>query len=113
MSTFACKKPSLPSPFNSPFPPFPQLAKFLTEHYEDEVREEHLLLTPGASIGLWMAGMKFLEAGRGVVFMEAPSYFIASQGSGDPVSTEYFLLDSLGTYIRTVQYKFFIKFLTS
>lgn len=55
------------------------MAAFLTKNYESEVKEENLLLTPGASIGLWMAGMKFLPAGKGVVFMECPSYFIASQ----------------------------------
>ena len=56
-----------------------QLAAFLSANYESEVREDHLILTPGASLGLWMAGMKLLPAGKGVVFMECPSYFIASQ----------------------------------
>ena len=42
--------------------------------------EDSLILTTGASIGLFLAATTFLPAndGQGVVFLECPSYFIAS-----------------------------------
>lgn len=53
------------------------LTEFLTEEYQSPVERMDLLLTPGATVGLWLAATALLPPGKGIVFMECPSYFIA------------------------------------
>ena len=56
------------------------LKRFLDAEYADpsaEVDRTRLVLTAGATVGLWLAATALLPPGRAVVFIESPSYFIA------------------------------------
>ena len=63
-----------------------ELAKFLERGYNSPVKPLELLLTPGATVGLWLAATALLPPGRGVVFMECPSSFIATPISAKTAS---------------------------
>lgn len=53
------------------------LAQYLTESYGSSVNPESLFLTAGATNGLWLVSSVFLPVGKGVVFVEDPTYFLA------------------------------------
>ncbi|XP_077986876.1 uncharacterized protein LOC144441198 isoform X2 [Glandiceps talaboti] len=53
-----------------------QMSKFLTEKYQDDVSSEDLMVTCGASHGLYMIGTLLFNRGD-IVFVEDPTYFIA------------------------------------
>jgi DNA-binding transcriptional MocR family regulator len=55
------------------FQPFrEELAKFLTQGYGGNVpvEENSLIMTTGATVGLWLSATVLLPAGRGIVFIE-------------------------------------------
>ena len=56
------------------------VTKFLNEEYDDAecpVDGRTIVLTAGATVGLWLTATALLPAGKAVVFIESPSYFIA------------------------------------
>ncbi|XP_070531723.1 uncharacterized protein [Ptychodera flava] len=58
-----------------------QMSKFLTEEYDDEVDCGELLVTCGATNGLYMVASMLFNRGD-TVFIEDPSYFIALEMFG-------------------------------
>ncbi|XP_070531721.1 uncharacterized protein [Ptychodera flava] len=55
-----------------------QMSKFLTEEYDDEVDCEELMVTCGATNGIYMVTSLLFNRGD-IVFIEDPSFFIALQ----------------------------------
>jgi len=64
------------------------LAELLTANYGQNVSADNLVLTCGATSGLWLTATVFLRKVKPVVFVENPTYFLAANVLADDLGLD-------------------------